>query len=88
MSSAKGEKTIEPNSVDGQPIYSEDSAFVGTYVWLTYPAEEVDSVKTEVEVFARASSTLSAASISPLGVDFRRLSDHLKRSARRRLSNS
>jgi hypothetical protein len=48
----EGEKTIEPNSVDGQPIYSEDGAFVGAYVWLTYPAEEVDSVKTEVEVFA------------------------------------
>ena len=48
----QGDKTIEPNSVDGQPIYSEDGVFVGAYVWLTYPAEEVDSDKTEVEVFA------------------------------------
>ena len=48
----QGEKAIEPNSVDGQPIYSENSTLVGAYVWLTYPAEKVDSVKTEVEVFA------------------------------------
>ena len=48
----QGEKTIEANAVDGQPIYSENSTFVGAYVWLTYRAEEVDSVKTEVEVFA------------------------------------
>jgi hypothetical protein len=46
------EKTIEPRSVDGQPLYSEDGTFVGAYVWLTYPAEEVDSSNTDVEVFA------------------------------------
>src|SRR2546429_9529998 len=55
---------------------------------LLIPPKKWTPSKPRLRFPPRASSTLSAASISPLCVDFRRLSDHLKRSARRRLSNS